>query len=624
MPSPVQILEPQSEAVSFGYSVTSADFDGNKYSDLAVGSLKGGVTIFRSRPIIDLIGELIVDQKAAVDLQRRKKIKVKVCFGFTERSNAIKESIKIKYYLRLDDNDSKYPRFSFSDDDSSETIMSKTVSVTRVNNKRCDTSSIREHAIYQNDIIRDRLSPVRVNLTWSLVEDDRSKRDTDEDLAPILDEQNTQGKESFIKLKVHCGSDELCTSDLKSSARFQYSRASNGTNEWHDLKRKSKRRSARPPVLNLGEEDLIGFLVTSNNSQEDAHQASFTVHYPNEVVNFQNYKSITGEISGDLACSKTKPAIHLEETHSAIICQLGNPFVQKQKSQIRLNFRKTDKLQTRELISFYLNTNTTSTQALDKGAEYKLKIQLNPRLRILTESTPDQLRFERVEEGQRYGTVLPNVNKTLDEMIGQRLTHTYTVHHRSSLTIPEVTADISWPMSLANGKYFVYLYAVETSDNVECRKNFTVVDPERYAARTRRDAQATVQNKEEKSVATIPRYSCLSDKVNCVSISCKVTNLKSGVKNGGVIKLVGYISHATFSDEFLNAFYPITRLMIESNIKLNIDSPGAELVTDDSTLTQSIHSTAQSTETLGREMVPWWIIILGKPCKCSSFLTTFI
>ena len=618
MPMPVQMLEPDSPAntVAFGYSVSAADFDGNRYADLAVGALKGGVTLFRARPIIDLIGELIVDQKAAIDLQRRKKIKVKVCFGFTERSNAITENIRIKYYLRLDDDDVKYPRFSFSDDDSSVTSLSKIVSVTRVNNRHCDASSIREHAIYQNDIIRDRLSPVRVNLTWSLIEDDddttRPKRDTDGDvLAPILDEQNQQGKESHIKLKVHCGPDDICKSTLKASAQFQYSRASNGTTEWHDLKRKkSKRRSARAPVLNLGEEELIGFLVTANNSQgEDAHQASFTVHYPNEVVNFQNYKSITGDTSGDLTCSKTKPAVFLEESHSAIICQLGNPFGQKQKSQIRLNFRKSEQLQTKSVISFFLNVNTTSSQAEDKGAEYKLKIQLNPRLRIQTESTPDQIRFERVDVKERYGTVLPSSsssskNKTLEEMIGQKVTHTYTIYHRSSLTIPELQAHINWPMNLANGKYLLYLFAVETSDNVKCDTNYTIVDPEHY--RQRRDAVAQMAKSE-----SIPKYDCATDKVTCVAIPCKVTNLRSGVKNGGIIKLIGFVSQTTFSDEFLNAFYPITRLTVESDIKLDLASPGAELVKDDSMLSQSIHSTAQSTETLVREMVPWWIIILG-------------
>ena len=617
-------MEPlSSNTVAFGYSVSSADFDGNNYSDLAVGALKGGVTIFRSRPIIDLIGELIVDHKAAIDLQRKKKnekIKVKVCFGFTERSNAIKENIKIKYYLRLDDDDFKYPRFSFSDNDSSVTTLSKVVSVTRVNNRRCDSSSIREHAIYQNDIIRDRLSPVKVNLTWSLVEGDRSKRDADDFLAPILDEQNQQGKEESIKLKLHCGSDDICKSALKSSAQFQYSRASNGTTEWHDLKRKSKRRSERTPVLNLGEEELIGFLVTSDNSQEDAHQASFTVHYPNDVVNFQNYKDVTGVRSGELTCSKTKPAIHLEESHSAIICQLGNPFEQRQKSKIRLNFRKSEQLQTKSVISFFLNVNTTSSQAEDKGAEYKLKIQLNPRLRIQTESTPDQIRFERVDLKERYGTVLPaqlTVNKTLEEMIGQQVTHTYTIYHRSSLTIPELRADINWPMNLSNGKYLLYLFAVETSDNVKCDTNYTTVNPEHYANRQRRDAQAIVKSEK------IPEYTCSSDKVKCVSIQCKVNNLRGGVKNGGIIKMVGYVSQTTFSDEFLNAFYPITRLNIESDIKLDLDSPGAELVKDDSTMSQSIHSTAQSTETLVREMVPWWIIILGKRINCPLDLIRF-
>ena len=61
--TPAQILEPkltnqneadeptnqsiESEFLAFGYSIAAADFDENKYSDIAVGSLKGGVSIFR-------------------------------------------------------------------------------------------------------------------------------------------------------------------------------------------------------------------------------------------------------------------------------------------------------------------------------------------------------------------------------------------------------------------------------------------------------------------------------------------------------------------------------------------------------------------------------------------------
>ena len=98
---PAQVLEPLSEnTVSFGYSITAADFDGNKYSDLAVGSLKGGVTLFRSRPIIDLVGNLNVSRNK-MNLSKDKQTQVTVCFAFRERSDSINENIRINYVLRL-------------------------------------------------------------------------------------------------------------------------------------------------------------------------------------------------------------------------------------------------------------------------------------------------------------------------------------------------------------------------------------------------------------------------------------------------------------------------------------------------------------------------------------------
>ena len=101
---PAQILEPKStnfeatnqksEFLSFGYSIAAADFDENKYSDIAVGSLKGGVSVFRSRPIIDILVKLKFEN-GKINLKKDLSSKVSVCFGFTERSNSIRDQIKV-------------------------------------------------------------------------------------------------------------------------------------------------------------------------------------------------------------------------------------------------------------------------------------------------------------------------------------------------------------------------------------------------------------------------------------------------------------------------------------------------------------------------------------------------
>ena len=96
------MLEAESENfLHFGYSITSADFDHNGYSDIAVGALKGGVKIFRSKPIIDLHAELSMklngNKMSEIKLEAGKndKVQIQFCFGFSERSKMAEDKIKV-------------------------------------------------------------------------------------------------------------------------------------------------------------------------------------------------------------------------------------------------------------------------------------------------------------------------------------------------------------------------------------------------------------------------------------------------------------------------------------------------------------------------------------------------
>ena len=283
---PAQVLEPLSEnTVSFGYSITSADFDGNKYSDLAVGSLKGGVTLFRSRPIIDLVGNLNVSRNK-MNLSKDKQTQVTVCFAFRERSDSINEKIRINYVLRLDDDDTLVqPRFSFDEKDDKLTKINRNITVSRIalsTEKKDNCENPILHPIFLNSQFVDKLRPVKVNLTWSLIQtessSDRTRRESElEYLPPILDQENSQGEETDIKLELNCGSDDICSSQLKAIGKFQLSKSIDGQSEWNDIRRVKRKRSKRNAVLNLGEEDQIGFLVNAENQAEDAHQVIFPV-----------------------------------------------------------------------------------------------------------------------------------------------------------------------------------------------------------------------------------------------------------------------------------------------------------------------------------------------------------
>ena len=101
---PVQILIAEDEVQYFGYSITAADMDLNGYSDIAVGSLYGGVTLFRSRPIIDLHADLsysLGSGKKQIKLEKGEndQVSINFCFGFQERSGTRKEGIKVRLVI---------------------------------------------------------------------------------------------------------------------------------------------------------------------------------------------------------------------------------------------------------------------------------------------------------------------------------------------------------------------------------------------------------------------------------------------------------------------------------------------------------------------------------------------
>ena len=53
-----------------------------------------------------------------------------------------------------------------------------------------------------------------------------------------------------------------------------------------------------------------------------------------------------------------------------------------------------------------------------------------------------------------------------------------------------------------------------------------------------------------------------------------------GSNRGASITLVGFAWESTFSDEFLNVFNPITRLVIQSTAKVDMNMPGNAVLLD--------------------------------------------
>jgi len=159
---------------------------------------------------------------------------------------------------------------------------------------------------------------------------------------------------------------------------------------------------ARAATLNLGEEDLIGFLVDASNNKQDAHQASFTVAYPNTVI-------YQGSNAGSPDSAKNCDPIDLDEKddRKAVKCYLGNPF--SGEASTRLRFKKDDSLRRQKETTFMLYLDTTSQQEeklIQKyPKEYTLKIKVNPKIKIQARNVErEQIQFNMVPPEDRITT----------------------------------------------------------------------------------------------------------------------------------------------------------------------------------------------------------------------------
>ena len=159
----------------------------------------------------------------------------------------------------------------------------------------------------------------------------------------------------------------------------------------------------------------------------DAHQASFTVDYP-ETVSYLGYTQLDYEEgispAGKKSCSDESDPENAAGLKS-IKCELGNPFSHAEAAvTIRLRFKKNKSLLFQEQTSFFLTLNTTSEQTkLQTGIEYALKIKVNPRVKILTENLNEQIGYKMVTDEGRIATntIQARTYDALDQVIGPKV-----------------------------------------------------------------------------------------------------------------------------------------------------------------------------------------------------------
>lgn len=176
---PTQVLEGTSPY--FGYSIAgNMDLDRNSYPDLAVGSLSDSVTIFRSRPVINILKTITVTPNR-IDLRQKSMcgspsgicLKVKACFEYTAKPSGYNPPISILGILEAEKERRKSglsSRVQFRNQ-GSEPKYTQELTLNRQKQRAC-----MEETLWLQENIRDKLRPIPITASVEIQEPSSRRR----------------------------------------------------------------------------------------------------------------------------------------------------------------------------------------------------------------------------------------------------------------------------------------------------------------------------------------------------------------------------------------------------------------------------------------------------------------
>nr|CAD7462062.1 unnamed protein product [Timema tahoe] len=159
----------------------------------------------------------------------------------------------------------------------------------------------RSYFVYIKPTIRDKLTPLEVELRYSLKSNtrsqlsDTSRRRVSRSLAPILDLDQEQITRDSISIQTNCGINNICIPDLYLLAK----------------------PSVTHYLLGSGGEFEIDVLV--ENKGQDAFEAVYDLQLP-PGMNYINFDRLDEERDVPVQCSAPTP-----QTNNTLKCDIGNP-----------------------------------------------------------------------------------------------------------------------------------------------------------------------------------------------------------------------------------------------------------------------------------------------------------
>lgn len=346
-------------------------------------------------------------------------------------------SIDIEISWVLDSKKPKSPRMFFINDEG-KNIRNSTMRLYR------GKSECRTEAVYIADGIRDKLTPLEVEMKYNIRQTttayttstvSRRRRAT---LDPVIDENRGTVQRDSINIMKNCGKDNICIPDLRL-----------------DVKTDDKY------LLGANESLIVEVLIS--NYGEDAFEASFFMNIP-QGLNYKSTKRV-GE-SRDTSYICTAPSV---QTNNTLKCDIGNPLPAGKAVNFRV-YMEPSKRGGRETIApfydFYMEANSTNEEAdggrFDNIMKKSVAISLESDLSISGSSMPSEFHYN-ISQYKDFA------NSTHEADIGPHVVHIYDIRNNGTSTIEEIEIFIFWPAETLDGKPLMHLMnQPETLGPIQC------------------------------------------------------------------------------------------------------------------------------------------------------------
>uniref|UniRef100_A0A8C0JV27 Integrin subunit alpha 6 n=1 Tax=Canis lupus dingo TaxID=286419 RepID=A0A8C0JV27_CANLU len=557
---PTQILEGKSPY--FGYSIAgNMDLDRNSYPDVAVGSLSDSVTVFRSRPVIN-IQKTVTITPDTIDLRQKTLCGISEIYTSSLLLSRTKGSI----------------------------VWSSPVAL---------VPCLTLHTFQEN--IRDKLRPIPITASVEIQEPNTRRRvNSLPEILPILNSNEPKTVHRDVHfLKEGCGDDNICNSNLKLEYKFCTREGSQDKFSYLPIQK-------GVPELVLKDQKDIALEITVTNSPsnprdptkdgDDAHEAKLVATFP-DTLTYSAYRELRAFPEKQLSCVAN-------QNGSQVDCELGNPFKRNSSVTFYLILSTTEVTFDTTDLDINLKLETTSNQDNLASITATAKVVIELLLSVSGVAKPSQVYFG--------GTVVGEQAMKSEDEVGSLIEYEFRVINlgKPLKNLGTATLNIQWPKEISNGKWLLYLVKVESKglEKIACEPrgeiNFLKLKESHNSRRKREIAEKQIEDSRKFSLFAERKYQTLncSTNVRCVNISCPLRGLDSKAS----VVLRSRLWNSTFLEEYSKMNY------LDILVRASIDvAAAAENIKLPNAGTQ-IRVTVFPSKTVAQYSgVPWWIILVA-------------